>query len=1230
MLVLRASGTADFRMRWRWELTERRELTDGAGTFLADHEVRLCTGDWQYEAFADLHRHISWRADPGQRHDEDEARIVGEVRAWAREHLLGKGIADVLDQPRYRNAAVRVILPPGSENLAFLPLELAAPPGIALVIETGPADATPAPIGENLRVLGLFSLPEGGSPLNLRRERHQLVALIRGIAANTRAAEVKVLQYGVTRERLRDVLEDGDGWDLIHISGHGLPGELLLETPAGGPDRISADELARLLEDAAGRVKLVTVATCWSAARTASEQRRLLLLPVHEDQRGLPLERNAASRPTPAPGALATELSGRLRCAVLAMRYPVADDFAIELSAKLYHLLADKGQPLPQAVAKTLKHLMDTDTKSGRKHPALSIASPVLFGTTANGLTLKAPERTGPRSYSTDDLKIIGFPDEPDTFVGRTGVMARASAALAAESGVPGVLLHGMPGGGKTACALELAYGHEDTFADLAWYKIPDEGSVISGSLMGFALELEHRLDGFRMADVLTSETKLAAFLPRLTQLMKEKRLLLVIDNAESLLTSAGDWRDQQWGQVFGALTSHSGLGRVILTSRRVPADTRGLRVEAVDALTADEALLLARELPHLRALINNEVPGLDRDTSRNLALGVLNVAQGNPKLLELANGQAEHPEQLTALIQAGGDAWRDGGGLPEGFFGTGETTAAPDDYLRVLDTWVRSVTGALTSRERDVFHFFCCLEENDRERVPPLLEKIWPVLWEQLGRSGESPNLDQAAAAIAARGLAAIRAETGGKPASYGIHPAVAAAGRDHAGPSFRATIDFGLGIFWMTMFSAAAGTNDEHIVDTRMLVRSGLAGVPYLVRTEQWRIAGELLEEAFEQEPSRASAVAFLPAAVLIASHDPRYEGALAMILREVDLFDAEYQLRDSLTAASARRDYRTAWRAAGRLADLCRETGRRDEARELAGRMAAYIRQDELGPWVQLFGQVKRLQVLIDDGQAGQVRDDVQQLRALVETLPERVGVSEEIPPWKVREALLDTGRSAASYLGHWQDALHFNSEITASLHARNAPDTQIARARYNDHEPLLRLGRTDEAFALLQDCRKAFPDTDDLSMLAKILAALSETEYRRGHDETAIQLERDARRYASLAADPYVIMLSYYSLTDNLPLTDPQALAIVLFTMIICILTGLDPTGGLPRLQAEDIFNECRRQGIAPTRPASITDLSCRLDDLYLPGSDPAGLIARLSPDSDTAERILQAIIEELWQ
>ena len=287
-LRLEAQEFADL-TRWRWV------LTDASGVFITDHEVRLDAACWQYEAFTDLQDYLSWRAAPDRRR-QDEARITGEVGAWIGSQVLGDRI--VTELARARPVTVQVVVPPEAEALLSRLLELAHANGrplslqdITLVMNSITTCASPdhnpapnrgadVPAGGRLRVLGLFSMPEGGMPLNLRRERYELVRLIRRIAATGRAADVRMLQYGVTRDRLRDVLEEAEGWDIIHISGHGAPGELLLETPDGRQDRIGADELADLLDLAKERVKLVTVSACWSAAMTAAEQRRLLGLPT--------------------------------------------------------------------------------------------------------------------------------------------------------------------------------------------------------------------------------------------------------------------------------------------------------------------------------------------------------------------------------------------------------------------------------------------------------------------------------------------------------------------------------------------------------------------------------------------------------------------------------------------------------------------------------------------------------------------------------------------------------------------------------------------------------------------------------------------------------------------------------------------------------------------------------------------------------------------------------------
>ena len=205
--------------RWRWVLTD-----DSTETAVADHEVRLESSRWQFEAFEDLVDYLSWHATPDRR-AKDEARIVAELGEWIGSQVLGP-VGDAMVQAT--PVTVRVAVPEGAAELLARPLELAhvggkplAIQGVTLVMETGSAAGAVRPVGDRLRVLGLFSLPEGGQALNLRRERQSLVQLFEGIAAAGKAADVRVLQYGVTRDRLRDVLADAEGWDVIHISGHG-------------------------------------------------------------------------------------------------------------------------------------------------------------------------------------------------------------------------------------------------------------------------------------------------------------------------------------------------------------------------------------------------------------------------------------------------------------------------------------------------------------------------------------------------------------------------------------------------------------------------------------------------------------------------------------------------------------------------------------------------------------------------------------------------------------------------------------------------------------------------------------------------------------------------------------------------------------------------------------------------------------------------------------------------
>jgi CHAT domain len=124
-------------------------------------------------------------------------------------------------------------------------------------------------------VLAVFSQTTRTSVLALRRERYELGRLIRRLAATRkRMVELTVVQYGVTRERLAEIVDTGDGWDVLHLSGHGGPGAFLLEHADGSPDPVDVADLVDMLRPAKRRVKLAVVSACeWAAAVTAQTLR---------------------------------------------------------------------------------------------------------------------------------------------------------------------------------------------------------------------------------------------------------------------------------------------------------------------------------------------------------------------------------------------------------------------------------------------------------------------------------------------------------------------------------------------------------------------------------------------------------------------------------------------------------------------------------------------------------------------------------------------------------------------------------------------------------------------------------------------------------------------------------------------------------------------------------------------------------------------------------------------
>jgi hypothetical protein len=186
------------------------------------------------------------------------------------------------------------------------------------------------------------------------------------------------------------------------------------------------------------------------------------------------------------------------------------------------------------------------------------------------------------------------------------------------------------------------------------------------------------------MVEALASRAALEAFLPRLTELLERHAILVALDGIQALLTPDGGWRDSWWERLIGAMLNHTGLSRLVVSSRRLPAPLPPRLLDVpIPPLAPLEALLLARQLPNLGGLLRGRS---DIPMSRTVPLlaDALAAAQGLPGLVATIDEQLPSLDTLdelpTKIAQLARPATLD------------PAAGGREQYLALLRDWTRGV----------------------------------------------------------------------------------------------------------------------------------------------------------------------------------------------------------------------------------------------------------------------------------------------------------------------------------------------------------------------------------------------------------------------------------------------------------------------------------------------------------------------------------------------------------
>ena len=918
---------------------------------------------------------------------------------------------------------------------------------------------------------------------------------------------------------------------------------------------------------------------------------------------------------------LALDVARQLGCAVIAMRYPVVDDFAVGFNLALYRSMWEKGSTVAAAVGLAIEEAAPLEPTSSA--PALSAYTPSLLASGVPDLLMQPPTRT---ELVGDEVgNMVGFEAEPDRFVGRVEEMIRANAALAEKSGRTGVIFYGMAGSGKTACALEVAYGQRDNFSALIFSRCPPDGAdaeAVTAALTRLALRLD-AIVGTHLADEAHDQARFQNALGSLGPALLTTSTLVVVDNAESLITDAGTWRDVRWEQLISALTRHGGRSRLILTSRRPPQPAPdGMVPEAISVLSRDEALMLSRQLPHLPRLLADV--SADGAQGRELVRRVLEATGGHPKMMELADAQAEDGSSLDAMLTSAELAWTSAGVDRSRFLTDRDVTDDPvATFAKILQDWTVKVVTALDEPVLLMIMLLCRCDRADRTWA--IIDAIWGDLWRLLNKPDPAPDPGPILHRLAGLALVDIsRLQEGPVVDQYEIHPQVAATVSAGTPAGVADVIDRVLATYWQRTVQRSLTVEGGGRAAGRfagpVLLQATRQATVYLMRIKEWGDALGDIENGLIMRDRTTDALTeairlyrTISAAAVGTYEELRALGLLGNALMYVDPAEAEPILKDVETRSTSASNYRLAVSIAGDLVTLYRLTARYPDALAAADRKVGYTERAGLGPWSKLNNQVQRVEVLRSAGDYPTVFNEAIRLSHDLDSYPAPLAGDNLGAPWNIRETLYDLGRSAAMVLGRWNPALDWANRRVQSMTGRGAPELEIAKARFDTYPALRNIG-TGAVKEMLDACRPVFERHEAYLYLSRCIGGLATLEFEGGQRDQALNYGRLALRLGYLDASPSDLAARHHQFADSLYQwqAGPAAPAHRVAALMLLLLAD-DP-------QYHDVLGEIARESDSGLEPPVRFDELCRLVE-QVQGVHFAEQVVSLGGGQDTLVRVL---------